>query len=116
MVSRRGSTTAGCLGWLVVIAAIAFVGSHVAEPYFRYYRYRDAISQRVRFAGVRTDAAIRKDIWAAADSLGLPEEAYHVNIQRDSDSIRISGGYEDYWTLFNYTRGVPFTLNFQGSL
>ncbi len=116
MVIRRGSTTTGCLGWLVILVVIGFVGSQIGQPYFRYYQYRDAVSQRARFAAVRTDSAIRKDIWAAADSLGLPDEAYHVNIQRAHDSVRISGAYEDSWTIFGHTRVVPFTLNSQNSL
>lgn len=116
MVSRRGSTTLGCLTWLLVIAIIVYVGTHVGEPYYRYYRYRDAISQRVRFAGARPDSLLRKGIWAAADSIGLPEGAYHVSIMRTSDAIRVFGTYDDSWTLFNYTRIVPFTLSFEESL
>lgn len=116
MVSRRGSTMIGCLGWALIIAAAAFIGSHIGEPYYRYYRYRDAISQQVRFAGVHTDAAIRKDIWAAADSLGMPEEAYHLDITRDQNKLHISGAYDDSWSVFNYTRSVPFTLDFEDSL
>lgn len=115
-MSRRGSTKVGCLGWALILAAGAFVGAQVGEPYYRYFRYRDAISQRVRFAGVRTDSAIRKDIWAAADSLGLPEEAYHLNITRDQNKLHVSGAYDDSWTVFNYTRPVPFTLDLEGSL
>lgn len=106
----------GCLVWVLLVAAVAFVGSNVGPPYFRYYRYRDSISQRVRFAGARTDSAIRKDIWATADSLDLPEGAYHLNIIRDRGTIHVSGAYDDSWSLFKYTRPVSFTLDLKGSL
>lgn len=116
MVSRRGSSMLGCLVWVVLIGIVGYVGAHVGEPYYRYYRFRDAVSQRVRFASVHKDAAIQSDIWAAADSLGLPEQAYHVQITRDSDTIRVTDSYEDSWTVLNYTRPVQFTLKFEGSL
>lgn len=116
MVSRRGSTTMGCLGWLLVVAVAGYVGEHIGQPYYRYYQYRDAISQRIRFAGVRKDVDLRKDIFASADSLGLPEDAYHLNMVRDNGAIRVSGGYDDTWSLLSYTRTVPFTIDYEERL
>ncbi len=106
----------GCLGWLLIVAVAAYIGAHVGQPYFRYYQYRDAISQRIRFAAVRKDTDIRKDIFASADSLGLPEEAYHLDMVRDSGAFRVAGAYDDTWSLFNYTRTVPFTINAEARL
>ncbi|MGI8549148.1 MAG: hypothetical protein ACR2M1_17805 [Gemmatimonadaceae bacterium] len=100
----------GCLSWLLVLAIAGYIGAHVGQPYFRYYHYRDAISQRIRFAAVRNDADLHKDIFASADSLGLPQDAYNLNMVRDSSAVSVSAAYNDTWSLFNYMRTVPFTI------
>ncbi len=116
MVSRRGATETGCLGWMLIIAIIAYVGMHVGAPYMRFYRFRDAVDQQVRYATFRNDDGIRKEIWSAADSIGLPEEAYHLTVERAPSAIRIFGAYDDSWRLFRLTRPVHFILNRQGPL
>lgn len=116
MVSRRGAAPTGCLGWLLVIAVFTYAGVHVGAPYMRFYRFKDAVDQQVRYATFRNDDAIRKEIWSAADSLGLPEDAYHVAIERAPSAIRIFGSYDDSWQLFRYVRPVHFILNEEGPL
>ncbi|HEY7899012.1 MAG TPA: hypothetical protein VIC03_11440 [Gemmatimonadaceae bacterium] len=116
MVNRRGSTEMGCLSWLLIVAIIVYVGINVGAPYMRYYRFRDAVDQQVRYATFRNDDAMREEIWAAADSLGLPEEAYHVTVERAPSAIRVFGSYDDAWKLFRYSRPVHFILNETGPL
>ncbi|MEO6864524.1 MAG: hypothetical protein ABI229_03635 [Gemmatimonadaceae bacterium] len=116
MVRRRGAATTGCLGWMLIIAVVTFVGIHIGAPYMRFYRFKDAVDQQVRYATFRNDDSIRKEIWSAADSLGLPEEAYHVTVERAPSAIRIFGAYDDSWKLFRYIRPVHFILNEQGPL
>jgi hypothetical protein len=116
MVSRRGATGIGCLGWLLIIAIVTYVGINVGAPYMRYYRFRDAVEQQVRYATFRSNDAIRQAVWAAADSLDLPEQAYHVTVERAPSAIRIFGGYDDSWKLLRYIRPVHFTLSEEGPL
>jgi hypothetical protein len=116
MVNRRGNTEMGCLSWLLILAIIVYVGMHVGAPYMRYYRFRDAVDQQVRYATFRSDDAVREEIWAAADSLDLPEEAYHVTVERAPSEIRVFGQYVDTWQLFRYSRPVHFKLNVTGPL
>jgi hypothetical protein len=116
VVNRRGSSDFGCLGWLLTIAIVTYVAVNVGAPYMRFYRFRDAVDQQVRYATFRNDDGIRQEIWAAADSLDLPEEAYHVTVERAPSSIRVFGSYDDAWQLLRYTRPVHFILNEQGSL
>lgn len=104
----------GCLSWILVVAIIAYVGVHVGAPYMRYYRFRDAVNQQVQYATFRNDDGIRQAIWAAADSLSLPEEAYHVTVERAPSAIRIFGAYDDSWKLLRYSRVVHFSLNEEG--
>lgn len=116
MVMRRGATQLGCLGWLLVLVIATYIGINVGAPYMRYYRFRDAVDQQVRYATFRNDDGIRKEIWAAADSLDLPEEAYHVTVERAPSSIHVFGAYDDSWQLLHYSRAVHFILNVRGSL
>jgi hypothetical protein len=116
MVSRRGAIGIGCLGWLLIIAIVTYVGVNVGAPYMRYYRFRDAVDQQVRYATFRSDDGIRREIWAAADSLGLPEQAYHVAVERAPRAIRIFGVYDDSWRLLRYIRPVHFILREEGPL
>ncbi len=116
MVSRRGAAELGCLAWLLLVAIIAYAGVRIGAPYMRYYRFRDAVDQQVQYATFRNDDGIRKEIWSAADSLGLPEQAYHVTVERAPSAIRIFGSYEDHWQILNYIRPVHFILNEQGTL
>lgn len=116
MVSRRGYSEMGCLSWLLVLAIIVYAGIHIGAPYMRYYRFRDAVDQQVRYATFRNDDSIRKEVWAAADSLGLPEEAYHVTVERTPNKVRVFGAYDDSWTLVRYTRVVHFIVNSEASL
>ncbi len=116
MVNRRGGAGIGCLGWILIMAIVAYVGVHVGAPYMRFYRFRDAVDQQVLYATFRSDDGIRQEIWSAADSLGLPEQAYHVTVERAPSAIRIFGAYDDSWKLFRYIRPVHFKLDEQGSL
>lgn len=116
MVTRRGASDIGCLGWILTVAIAAYLAINIGAPYMRYYRFRDAVDQQVHYATFRNDASIRQEIWAAADSLGLPEEAYHVTVERAPSSIRIFGSYQDSWTLLRYSRPVHFILNEHGPL
>ena len=116
MVSRRGAAATGCLGWLLLVAIIAYVGIHVGMPYMRYYRFRDAVDTQVRYATFRSDDGIRKEIWSAADSLGLPEQAFHLTLERAPNAIRIFGAYNDSWQLFRYSHTVRFMLDQTGPL
>ncbi len=111
MVSRRGVAASGCLVWLLLIGAGAYVGAHVGAPYYRYYQYRDAVSQQLRFATLRSDDAILHSIYASADSIGVPEGAYHLNIARTPSDVHITGAYDDVWSLPNYSRLVHFTID-----
>jgi hypothetical protein len=111
MVMRRGGALSGCLVWMAFLAAAGYVGADVGAPYYRYYRYRDVVSQEAGFAQLHSDEAMRRTIWATADSLGLPEDAYRLNITRDSGRVRVTASYDDAWTIPGYRRVVHFDLD-----
>jgi hypothetical protein len=72
----------------------AVVGSgyfavNVGEVYFRFYQFQDGMRQEVRFASHNSDQVILRHLRAQADSLGLPEAAGEVTLQRDGRHIEI---------------------------
>jgi hypothetical protein len=101
---------------MLILAIAGYIGVKVGEPYFRFYKFKDAAQQEARFASLRKDAAIKANLFAVADSLGLPEDAYHIKIVRDSSHVRIQSVYDDSWTLITYTRVVHFDVDVDDTL
>jgi hypothetical protein len=114
--NRRGTSSIGCLTMIAIVVAIVYLAIEIGQPYFRYYKFRDAAHQEARFATLRSDDAIRQNLWTSADSLALPEEAYHIKIARTPRIIRISVRYDDSWTVLSYTRQVQFEFDVEDTL
>jgi hypothetical protein len=85
-----GRSRLGCLAALLLATAGLYFGINVVEIYWKHYRYRDAMQNEARFAHLRGDQTIAERLAAVAESLGLPEEARQVQIQRDASARRIS--------------------------
>lgn len=102
MVARRGSATVGCLLPVLLLVLAAYVGRDFGEAYFRYYKFRDAMRQDVRFAGFRSDDSITTHLRALADSLNLPRDAGEVRISH------IRGGGAVIWSDYSETVRLPF--------
>ena len=116
MVSaRRGASSMGCLMPLLILSAIAYFGVNVGETYLRFYRYRDAMEQEVRFASRRTDHEILQNLRDKADSLGLPESAKQVEIERERRSIRLWVNYYERVELPLVVREIHFHPRAEGT-
>jgi hypothetical protein len=101
VTSRRGASTLGCLFSLLVVVAVIYFGVNIGAPYFRYYRFRDAMQQEARFADRKTDAQILMTLRLKADSLALPARAHTINVQRSPSRVVI-------WTEYAETVDFPF--------
>lgn len=108
---RRGGTLFGCLVSILVVVGAVYAGSEIGAPYYRYYRYRDVLSQEERFASLHSDDVMRRIIWATADSLDLPDDAYRIGIAREGGHLRLTADYDDAWSLPGYRRVVHFTVD-----
>ena len=117
MVSgRRGAGKIGCLFTLLLVVTIGYFAVNVGEVYVRYFKYRDAIAQEVRFASTRSDDAIRVRLASIADSLGLPDDAGRVHITRTNTRIRISAEYSERVELPLFVREFRFSPSSDGGL
>jgi hypothetical protein len=102
--TQRGTSRLGCLIWLLILAAIVYVGTRVADDVMAYYRYRDAMKQETRFAATRSDAEIIRRLRAFTDSVKLPLAARDVKVVRDENGIRIWAEYDAELKLPKYSR------------
>ena len=108
MVNRRGAGKFGCLLTLLVVAAALYFGVNAFEKYYAYLQYKDAMAQEARFAHNRDDNAIRLRLAALVDSLGLPDEAARVVVNRDAARIVIKTSYTERVELPLFVRELHF--------
>lgn len=114
VINRRGGSSLGCLFSLLVLAAIGYFGVNIGEVYFRFYQFQDAMRQEVRFAAHNNDAVIVRHLRDQADSLGLPEGAQNVSVQRDGHHIQIEAEYYEHIELPLTVREVDLNPHAEG--
>ena len=113
--SRRGATKLGCLMTLLILTAIGYFGAHAGEVYWRFFQYRDAMRQEVRFRAQQPIPQIRARLRAIADSLGLPPDAGIVVVKKNGKQILIEAHYEETILLPGFKRELHFEPSAQGN-
>lgn len=111
---RRGISSLGCLVMLLLFAAVVYFGLNIGEHYFRFYQYQDSMRQEVKFAAHNSDALILRHLRERADSLGLPEAAGEVTLQRDGRHIEVESEYYVHIELPLMVREVRFNPHAEG--
>ena len=112
--SRPGSSSLGCLFALLLLSAAGYFAVINGEVYLRYFKFKDAMRQEVRFASHNSDQVILRHLRAQADSLGLPEAAGEVTLQRDGRHIEIESEYYEHIELPLFVREVRFNPHAEG--
>jgi hypothetical protein len=107
--TRRGASTFGCLFMTLLGVAAIYFGFKVGQVYWTGYDYEDTMKQSARFAETLTDKQIRDRIVARADSLGLPEEAKDVTVERVGRHISVSADYMVMVELPLHNRSFHFS-------
>jgi hypothetical protein len=112
----RGRVSLGCLITLLLLAAALYFGVNVGEMYWRYYRFKDAMAQEVRFAELRTDAVIARRLASAADSIGLPVTAHQLVVRREANAryISIAADYDEQVKLPGFVHTLHFAPRAEG--
>ena len=108
MVARRGISKLGCFFSLLLITAVVYFGLNVGEVYFRYLKFKDAMSQEVRFRGDLSDESIVSRLRNVADSLGLPEEAGNITLTRENRVLHVRSRYSELIELPGFHREITF--------
>jgi hypothetical protein len=91
--TRRGATTFGCLFMGLLGVAAVYFGFKIGQVYWVNYDFQDTMKQNVRFAETLTDKQIHDRLVAKADSLGLPDEAKEITVERTGRHLAISADY-----------------------
>ena len=111
---RRGLGSLGCLVMLLFVAAVLYFGVGIGDHYFRFYQFQDSMRQEVKFAAHNSDAVILRHLRESADSLGLPEAAGEVNLQRDGRHIELESEYYVHIEIPLYVKEVRFNAHAEG--
>jgi hypothetical protein len=114
VTARRGLSSLGCLFMLLLAAAVIYFGVNIGDHYFSFYQYQDSMRQEVKFAAHNSDALILRHLRERADSLGLPEAAGEVTLQRDGRHIEIESEYYVHIELPLMVREVRFNPHAEG--
>ena len=93
----RGASTTGCLFSLLIFVALLYYGVNIGEVFFRYYRLVDEMDSQARIASVLDNGTIQRRIAAAAQDIGLPDEAARVVVRRNTSprEITIESSYTE---------------------
>jgi len=106
--ARRAAASYGCVFTLLVIAFVCYFGAKIGTVYWHYFEYKNIMDEQARFAAHYTDEQIRNRLVAMADSLGLPEDASMVTIERTKHHIAISADYVEAVELPLHVRKFSF--------
>ena len=117
VTGRSGRLSLGCLFGLLLLTVALYFGVNIGEVYWRFYRYQDAMQQEVRFAHMNTDQAIVRRLSLVAESLGLPDGARRLSIQRDDRRrhIVLGAAYAERVELPGFVRTVHFAPRAEGT-
>jgi hypothetical protein len=116
VVRQHGRSSVGCLLMLLILAAALYFGVNIGEAYWRFYEFQDAMRQEVRFAKQISDDRIKLHLAAYADTLGLPEEASDITVNRTSNDISVSADYSERVELPLFVREIRFSPRARGPL
>jgi hypothetical protein len=105
---RRSASTLGCLFSMLIVVALVYFGVNIGDPFWRYYQFRDAMQQEVRFAERKTDSQIIATLRLKADSLRLPAAAHKIIVRRTPGRITIRTDYAETIDFPFVTRDVDF--------
>jgi hypothetical protein len=109
MVRPRRGATLGCLLTVLLLIAAGYFGLKVGQVYWEHAQYEDTMKQHIRFAETLTDRQIYDRIVAKADSLGLPDDAKEISLERTGRHIAVSADYVVLVELPLHVRTFHFT-------
>jgi hypothetical protein len=101
---------------MLIVAAVLYFGVNIADVYWRAYEFKDDMRQQVEFAKNVSNDSILSHLRAAADSLGLPDDAQAIAIHRTQSSISIEAEYDERIELPMHATLVHFHPRVVGPL
>jgi hypothetical protein len=116
VVARRGATKLGCLLQLLVLAAIGYFGNGAAQVYLRYLKFKDVVTNDVKYNARRSIPEMRQRIQFLADSLEMPEDAGIAQVRKTPKETLVEVHYDEEIILPGFKRDVHFEIKAKGNL
>lgn len=92
--------------WLAVLGAGLYIGWQYGAPYFRAWRFRDAITQTARLSSATSDAEMRSSLQEAALEFGIPLKPRRLHVSRDRRGTHIMAAWEEVVTIDAWKLGT----------
>jgi len=110
---RRGASTFGCLFMALLAIAAVYFGLKIGKVYWDASDYESEMKANAQGAELLTDKQIHDRIVAKADSLGLPDEAKEITVERVGRHITVSADYVVLVELPLHTRSIHFSPRYE---
>lgn len=93
----RGTTTFGCLIFLVVVVVLAYVGFKLGEAGWNYLEVKQKIREALNWAAAgkyKTEVEISQKVIVRVAEAGVELKPRNIKIQQTKDSLMISVSWE----------------------
>lgn len=71
--------------WLLAILAVLYIAWTYGRPYFRAWRFRDAMNQQAQLSGSIDREEAKRSLLETAEELGVPIDPRRLTIHRSRD-------------------------------
>lgn len=75
------------LAWLVALLAVLYIGWNYGRPYFRAWRFRDAMTQQTRLAGAVDREETKRNLLETARELGVPIDPRRLTVRESPPGV-----------------------------
>jgi len=111
----RGTTTAGCLSFLVLLALLGFFGYRFGAAYWEYYQVREQVREALTWtvAGQPKHEAdvVKRVITQIADGAGLWLTPKNIRITQTESTLTISVFWAQDLDFLVYTYPMDFEVS-----
>ncbi len=87
------------LFWLAVLGVVLYIVYQYGAPQVRAWRYHDAMTQTVKYAGGSTDDDVRAELLATARDIGVPLRNRRLAIHHDRGRLLVTASWEEIVTV-----------------
>jgi hypothetical protein len=112
---NRGISTFGCLGFLILLALIGFVGFKVGQAYWNYYnvkeQVRDALVWAVGSMQPRSEPDIIKRVISNVNGVGVQLPSRNVHLSQTPETLTITASWTEEIEFPYYTYPLDFEVN-----
>jgi len=91
---QRGEGRLGCVIWLLLVAAVVYVGYVIVPVRLAASRFEDVMQEQAAFGSSRGNPEMIQDLLKAAQEQEIPLTKEQIEIVRTRESITISVQYQ----------------------